>query len=95
MRRADLIVSAAGHRHLIKGEWIKEGAIVIDVGINKGLKEDGYKLVGDVEFKEVVDFLYDEYLGYKKGKFNYPCAGRSWANNCSHVVKKCLLDVVQ
>lgn len=41
VRRADLVVSAAGHRHLIKGEWIKEGAIVIDVGINKGLEEDG------------------------------------------------------
>jgi 5,10-methylene-tetrahydrofolate dehydrogenase/methenyl tetrahydrofolate cyclohydrolase len=53
VRKADLVIAAVGHRHLIKGEWIKEGAIVIDVGINKGLEEDGKKLVGDVEFNEV------------------------------------------
>src|SRR5471030_1170313 len=43
--RADLVVVAAGKPGLVKGEWIKEGAIVIDVGINR--QEDG-KLVGDV-----------------------------------------------
>ncbi|MCP1615510.1 methenyltetrahydrofolate cyclohydrolase /5,10-methylenetetrahydrofolate dehydrogenase (NADP+) [Pseudomonas sp. SLBN-26] len=46
--RADLVVVAAGKPGLVKGEWIKEGAIVIDVGINR--QEDG-KLVGDVEYK--------------------------------------------
>ena len=39
---------AVGKAGLIKGEWIKEGAIVIDVGINKV----GDKIVGDVEFEE-------------------------------------------
>lgn len=42
--RADLVVVAAGKPGLVKGEWVKEGAIVIDVGINR--QEDG-KLVGD------------------------------------------------
>ena len=46
MSRADLLVVAVGKPHLVKGEWIKEGAVVIDVGINR---VDG-KLVGDVEY---------------------------------------------
>lgn len=45
--RADLVVVAAGKPGLVKGEWIKEGAIVIDVGINR--QDDG-KLVGDVVY---------------------------------------------
>ncbi|BAN49420.1 bifunctional methylenetetrahydrofolate dehydrogenase/methenyltetrahydrofolate cyclohydrolase FolD [Metapseudomonas resinovorans] len=44
---ADLVVVAAGKPGLVKGEWIKPGAIVIDVGINR--QQDG-KLVGDVEY---------------------------------------------
>lgn len=47
VRRADLLVVAVGKPGLVKGEWIKPGAIVIDVGINR--QEDG-RLVGDVEF---------------------------------------------
>ena len=47
VRRSDLVVVAAGKPGLVKGEWIKPGAIVIDVGINR--KDDG-RLVGDVEF---------------------------------------------
>ena len=45
---ADIVVVAAGKPGLVKGEWIKEGAIVIDVGINR--QEDG-KLVGDVVYE--------------------------------------------
>lgn len=45
--RADLVVAAAGKAGLVKGEWIKRGAIVIDIGINR--LPDG-KLAGDVEF---------------------------------------------
>lgn len=44
---ADVLVVAVGKPGLVKGEWVKEGAIVIDVGINR--QEDG-KLVGDVEY---------------------------------------------
>ncbi len=46
--QADIVVVAAGKPGLVKGEWIKKGAIVIDVGINR--TEDG-KLVGDVEYE--------------------------------------------
>ncbi|QDJ13344.1 bifunctional methylenetetrahydrofolate dehydrogenase/methenyltetrahydrofolate cyclohydrolase [Mergibacter septicus] len=48
IKQADLVVAAVGKPHLIKGEWIKEGAIVIDVGINR---VNG-KLIGDVEFEQ-------------------------------------------
>ncbi|KIL05412.1 methenyltetrahydrofolate cyclohydrolase [Stutzerimonas stutzeri] len=47
VRRADLVVVAVGKPGLVKGEWIKPGAIVIDVGINR--LADG-RLVGDVDF---------------------------------------------
>ena len=47
VRQADIVLVAAGRPGLIKGDWIKPGAVVIDVGINR--LEDG-RLVGDVEF---------------------------------------------
>ncbi|MFA5059853.1 MAG: bifunctional 5,10-methylenetetrahydrofolate dehydrogenase/5,10-methenyltetrahydrofolate cyclohydrolase [Candidatus Omnitrophota bacterium] len=47
VKRADIVVAAVGKPGFVKGEWIKKGAIVIDVGINK---IDG-KIVGDVEFE--------------------------------------------
>ena len=46
VRQADLVVVAAGRQNLVRGEWIKKGAIVIDIGINRV----NDKLVGDVEF---------------------------------------------
>jgi methylenetetrahydrofolate dehydrogenase (NADP+)/methenyltetrahydrofolate cyclohydrolase len=48
VRRADLLVVAVGKANFIPGDWIKQGAIVIDVGINR--LENG-KLTGDVEFE--------------------------------------------
>jgi len=51
--RSDIVVAAVGVPELVKGDWIKEGATVIDVGINRIEKEDGKtKLVGDVNFEE-------------------------------------------
>lgn len=47
VRRADIVVAAVGRAKLVQGDWIKPGATVLDVGINRG--EDG-KLVGDVDF---------------------------------------------
>ena len=47
--RADIVIAAVGRPKLVKGDWIKKGAIVIDVGINK--TDSG--LVGDVDFDEV------------------------------------------
>lgn len=52
VNRADIVISAAGHPHLIKGEWIKPGAVVIDVGINH---LPSGKIVGDVEFDVAVE----------------------------------------
>lgn len=50
---ADIVIAACGRAEMIKGEWIKEGAVVIDVGINAvddPKAKRGYKLVGDVDF---------------------------------------------
>ncbi len=52
VRRADLLVVAVGKPGLVRGEWIKHGAIVIDVGINR--MADG-KLVGDVDFASAAE----------------------------------------
>jgi len=49
-RRADILIVAIGRPRMIKGEWTKEGAVVIDVGVNR--LDDG-TLVGDVDFDEV------------------------------------------
>lgn len=49
VKQADIVIAAAGKPGLVKGEWIKEGATVIDVGINR---LDNGKLVGDIEFEE-------------------------------------------
>ena len=50
-RQADILIAAVGRPEMVKGDWIKPGATVIDVGINRIEKEDGTtKLVGDVEF---------------------------------------------
>ncbi|MCF6193998.1 MAG: bifunctional methylenetetrahydrofolate dehydrogenase/methenyltetrahydrofolate cyclohydrolase FolD [Kangiellaceae bacterium] len=50
-QQADILVAAVGRPEMIKGDWIKPGAVVIDVGINRISKDDGgTRLVGDVEF---------------------------------------------
>ena len=52
-READILVAAVGRPEMVKGSWIKPGATVIDVGINRIPKEDGKsRLVGDVAFDE-------------------------------------------
>ena len=55
-RRADLLVAAAGQAAFIDGTMVKEGAVVIDVGINRvedSSADRGYRLVGDVDFEDV------------------------------------------
>ncbi len=49
---ADLLIAAVGHAHFVPGEWIKPGAVVIDVGVNR--LEDG-SLTGDVDFRSAMD----------------------------------------
>jgi len=54
-RRADLLLVAVGRPLMVKGDWIKPGATVIDVGINRVAKDGGgTRLVGDVDFDEAV-----------------------------------------
>ncbi len=48
VHEADIVVAAVGRANLVEGDWIQDGAVVIDVGINRG--EDG-KLTGDVDFE--------------------------------------------
>lgn len=54
-QRADIVIAAVGVAHLVRGDWIKPGAVVIDVGINAvedPSTKKGYRLLGDVCFKE-------------------------------------------
>ncbi len=58
VRRADIVVAAVGRAEMVKGDWLKDGAIVIDVGINRLAPADGEtkgRLVGDVAFDEALD----------------------------------------
>ncbi len=53
VRRADIVVAAVGRPEMVRGDWIKPGAVVIDVGINRVVLPDGKtRLVGDVQFEE-------------------------------------------
>ena len=55
-RRADLLIAAVGRPEMVKGDWVKPGACVIDVGINRiDAGEGKTKLVGDVDFTEAAD----------------------------------------
>ena len=56
-RRADILVAAVGRPEMVRGDWIKPGATVIDVGINRvaGAVEGKTRLVGDVNFAEAVE----------------------------------------
>jgi methylenetetrahydrofolate dehydrogenase (NADP+) / methenyltetrahydrofolate cyclohydrolase len=55
VRRADILIAAVGRTEMVKGNWLKPGAVVIDVGINRvddASRKRGYRLVGDVAFEE-------------------------------------------
>lgn len=57
-RKADVLIAAIGRPEMIRGDWIKPGAYVIDVGINRiedSTRKRGYRLVGDVAFDEAVE----------------------------------------
>jgi methylenetetrahydrofolate dehydrogenase (NADP+)/methenyltetrahydrofolate cyclohydrolase len=50
VRRADLVIAAVGRAEMVKGDWLKPGACVIDVGINRVERDGRGKLVGDCDF---------------------------------------------
>ena len=55
VKRADIVIAAVGKPNFVKADWLKRGAVVIDVGINSvadATKKSGYRLVGDVEFEK-------------------------------------------
>ena len=57
VRSADILIAAVGKPEMVRGSWLKEGVIVIDVGINAVddfTKPKGYRLVGDVCFEEAI-----------------------------------------
>jgi len=56
VRRADIVVAAVGRAEMVRGDWIKPGATVIDVGINRVPSDDGKgRLVGDVAYDEAAE----------------------------------------
>ncbi len=58
VRQADILIAAIGKMEFVRGDWIKPGAAIIDVGINSkpdATKKSGYRLVGDVNFEEAKD----------------------------------------
>jgi methylenetetrahydrofolate dehydrogenase (NADP+)/methenyltetrahydrofolate cyclohydrolase len=57
VRRADIVVAAVGRPEMVRGDWIKPGAVVIDVGINRvpAAEEGKTRLVGDVAFDEAAE----------------------------------------
>ena len=63
VREADILIAAIGKTEMVRGDWIKPGAAVIDVGMNQkpdATKKKGYRLVGDVNFdeaREVAGFI--------------------------------------
>jgi methylenetetrahydrofolate dehydrogenase (NADP+) / methenyltetrahydrofolate cyclohydrolase len=54
-RRADLLIAAVGRPRMIAGDWIKPGACVIDVGINRVEENGKARIVGDVDFDSAVE----------------------------------------
>lgn len=55
-RQADIVIPAVGVAELVKGDWVKEGVVVVDIGINRvpdDTKKRGYRLVGDAEFDTI------------------------------------------
>lgn len=58
VREADILIAAVGRPEMVKGDWIKPGAVVIDVGVNAvddPAAAKGYRLVGDVAFNEAME----------------------------------------
>ena len=55
VRRADIVVAAVGRPEMVPGDWIKEGATVIDVGINRIERDGKNKLVGDVDYASAAE----------------------------------------
>ena len=88
-KQADLLIVAAGQKNLIKADWVKEGAVVIDVGIHR----DEHGLCGDVDFASVqAKASYITPVPGGVGPMTIACllenTIRSWKNISSYSKKK-------
>ena len=54
-RNADILIVACGQAEMVKKDWIKKDVIILDVGINRIMKDNTYKIVGDVDYEDVKD----------------------------------------
>lgn len=57
-RQADIIIAASGHPHTVTKDMVKEGAVVIDVGVNRipdSTKKNGFRLIGDCDYNDLLD----------------------------------------
>ncbi len=84
IRSADILVAAIGKQQFVKADMVKEGVVVIDVGIHRikdETKKSGYRLVGDVDFDEVV----------KKASFITPVPGGVGPMTIAMLLKNTLL----
>lgn len=84
IRSADILVAAIGKQQFVKADMVKEGVVVIDVGIHRikdKTKKSGYRLVGDVDFDEVV----------KKASFITPVPGGVGPMTIAMLLKNTLL----
>ena len=58
VREADILIAAVGRAEMVKGDWLKPGVVVIDVGVNAvddPSRKRGYRLVGDVDFEQAME----------------------------------------
>ena len=79
-KQADILIAAIGRAEMIKSEMVKDGVIVIDVGINRiedKTKTKGYRIVGDVEFE----------VCFKKSFIYNSCSRWCRANDNSYAAK--------
>ena len=55
-RQADILIAASGHPHTVTADMVKDGAVVIDVGVNRipdSTKKSGFRLIGDCDFEDL------------------------------------------
>ena len=84
VRQADIIVAASGHPNTVTADMVKEGAVVIDVGVNRipdSTKKSGFRLVGDVDFEAIKE----------KASFITPVPGGVGPMTIAMLMQNCLL----
>ena len=78
VRQADILIAAIGKTEMVRGDWIKPGAAIIDVGINSvpdATKKSGHRLVGDVMFRG----------SQRSGRVYHTCPRRRGSDDDCHV----------